>query len=83
MAKKMNTVEQQMRELTEKIIQDMGYSLVGVLYKKGELTLTIDKDGGVGVEDCAAVSRALDSLIEESHILRESYQLIVSSPGIS
>ncbi len=42
----------------------------------------IDKDGGVGIDDCEAVSRALDPLLDREDFIPDPYTLEVSSPGL-
>jgi len=63
----------------------MGYELVdvAVLRGGGRLTLrfSIDKEGGVTIEDCAAADRAVSHLLETEDRL-ERYVVEVSSPGI-
>ena len=46
------------------------------------LLLYIDKEGGVTVEDCEAVSRALDPRLDEEDFIPDAYTLYVSSPGL-
>ena len=60
----------------------MGYELVDVQASNGGrlLRLFIDKPGGVGLEDCAAVSRQLSRVFEVEGIDYE--RLEVSSPGL-
>ena len=61
----------------------MGYELVE-LQQSGQggrlLRLFIDKAGGIGVEDCAAVSRQLTRVLEVEGVDYE--RLEVSSPGL-
>ena len=47
------------------------------------LRIFIDKEGGVTVEDCAAVSRQISLLIDAEDIIDEKYTLEVSSPGLT
>lgn len=60
----------------------MGYELVDVQASNGGrlLRLFIDKPGGVGVEDCAALSRQLSRVLEVEGVSYE--RLEVSSPGL-
>lgn len=60
----------------------MGYELVEVQASNGGrlLRLFIDKPGGVGLQDCAAVSRQLSRVFEVEGIDYE--RLEVSSPGL-
>lgn len=46
------------------------------------LRLTIDRPGGVGIEDCERVSRAVDPILDEADPIETSYRLEVTSPGI-
>ena len=60
----------------------MGYELVDlqVSNRGGLLRLFIDKPGGIGLEDCAAVSRQLIRVLEVEGI--DYDRLEVSSPGL-
>ena len=42
----------------------------------------IDKPGGIGVNDCEAVSRRLSDILDEKDYIEDSYILEVSSPGL-
>ena len=42
----------------------------------------IDKEGGVDIDDCVAVSRALSDKLDEEDFIEEAYTLEVSSPGL-
>ena len=46
------------------------------------LRLTIDKTGGVGIDDCERFHRAIDPLLDETDPIETSYRLEVSSPGL-
>lgn len=46
------------------------------------LRIFIDKEGGVNIEDCENVSRALDKILDKDDFIKQSYYLEVSSPGI-
>ena len=47
-----------------------------------QLIVTIDKEGGVGINDCEAMSRALDPILDEKDYIPDVYTLIVTSPGL-
>lgn len=47
------------------------------------LRIFIDKDGGVGIEDCEKMSRAINDPLDELDPIQDSYCLEVSSPGIN
>jgi len=46
------------------------------------LRITIDKEGGVGIDDCVSMNDALDAPLEEADPIEQSYNLQVQSPGI-
>lgn len=49
--------------------------------KKSKLTLLLDTDSGIRLEECEKVSRALGNYLDEKEIFDFSYELEVSSPG--
>lgn len=69
-------------ELIAPVVTGMGYELVDlqVSNRGGLLRLFIDKPGGIGLEDCAAVSRQLARVLEVEGV--EYDRLEVSSPGL-
>ncbi len=46
------------------------------------LRLYIDKDGGVDITDCEAISRAVDPVLDEKDPIAESYHFEVCSAGL-
>ena len=46
------------------------------------LRLYIDKDGGVDISDCEAISRAVDPILDEKDPIAESYHFEVCSAGL-
>jgi len=71
-----------LENVVQPVVTGMGYELVDVQASNGGrlLRLFIDKPGGVGLEDCAAVSRQLSRVFEVEGIDYE--RLEVSSPGL-
>lgn len=67
-------------------VADCGVELWDVQYiKEGPdrvLRITIDRDGGVNIDDCERVHRAVDPIIESLDPIAEQYCLEVSSPGL-
>lgn len=86
MAKGGKPVEELVEEVARPFVEERGLELVGIeLVKEGAnryLRVYIDKEGGVSFDDCEAVSRAVDSRLDE--ILRDPpYEYFeVSSPGL-
>ena len=73
-------------DLVEPILEEMGFELVDVGYLSNHgrwvLRLTIDKEGGVTLDDCARVSGELGDLIDVKDFIHHSYVLEISSPGV-
>lgn len=82
-----NNIAQTVRENLEPLIEKMGYDLVDVEFSKksngDNLTVFIDKVGGVTLDDCVAVHEAIDEPLDELDPTHgASYTLNVSSPGL-
>ena len=67
-------------------IEAMGFELCDVEYQKeyGDWVLTfyIDKPGGVTIDECETVSRAIEPILDEKDPIESEYVLSVSSLGI-
>ena len=78
--------EQKTEKLLEPILEANHFELIDVEYvKEGGswyLRAYIDKPGGITVDDCEIVNRALGDLLDEHDFIEESYILEVSSPGL-
>ena len=74
------------RQFSEPVVRAQGCTLWDVEYVReaGEwfLRLYIDKDGGVNINDCEAVSRAVDPVLDEKDPIPESYHFEVCSAGL-
>lgn len=85
MAKKENTA-QIVTALLSPIINNSQVELVDVEFvKEGStwyLRIYIDKEGGVTIDDCEAISRLAESCLEEKDPISQAYILEVSSPGL-
>lgn len=79
-------ITQIVQELAEPVVQAQGCSLWDVEYvREGSdyiLRVIIDKEGGVDVSDCEAVSRALDPILDEKDPIQGSYHFEVCSAGL-
>lgn len=78
--------EQKAEALITPILNSMGFELVDVEFVKeaGEWYLRsyIDKEGGITINDCEAVSRLFSEKLDEEDFIEESYIMEVSSPGL-
>lgn len=83
MAKAETVLETEAASICEKngvYIYDSEYKKEGGGYV---LRLYIDKEGGVGIEDCANVSRELSPILDEKlDFIKDPYVFEVSSPGL-
>ena len=70
----------------EPVVQQHGSTLWDVEYvREGSdyfLRLYIDKEGGVDISDCEAISRAVDPILDEKDPISESYHFEVCSAGL-
>ena len=68
-------------------LAEMGYELIEVEFgqhgSKDILRLFIDREGGVTIDDCAAASRVVSALLDQSDFIDSRYTLEVSSPGVA
>jgi len=85
----MADVKTRAEESVKNVIESLGYELVEVTYKKeyGTPTLTffidVDREGGIDLNDCEKVSRAIDPVLDEADVTDGvAYNLNVSSPGL-
>ena len=73
-------------QFAEPVVKELGCSLWDVEYvREGAdwfLRLYIDKDGGVDINDCEAVSRAVDPILDEEDPIPDSYHFEVCSAGL-
>ncbi len=84
----MSKICDSVQELIQPILDKMNIELVEVEFKKrgdndGSLTVYIDKEGGVSLDDCEAVHNAIDVPLDELDPTGgKPYTLNVSSPGL-
>ena len=71
--------------LAQPVVEEEGCSLWDVEYVKEAgsyyLRVYIDKPGGVSINDCEAISRRLDKLLDEADPIPDSYIFEVGSAG--
>ncbi|OQB25319.1 MAG: Ribosome maturation factor RimP [Firmicutes bacterium ADurb.Bin182] len=81
----MKTVDK-VNELVQEPIAQMGYELVETEFKKEQdrwvLTFYIDSSGGITLDDCERVSRAVEAILDKADPIEQSYYLSVSSLGL-
>jgi len=78
-------LEDKIHQIAEEQLMYPTLFVVSVQLKKGskdKLEILIDGDHGVGIDDCANISRRIGQVLEEGDVLENAYQLEVSSPGV-
>jgi len=79
-------IENKVKELAEEKIAELqrpDLFIVDVKYHaNGKLVVLLDGDKGIGIADCAAVSRYVGFKLEEENVIETPYNLEVSSPGL-
>ena len=82
----MKKVTELVRELAEGVVEENGCTLWDVEYVReaGQwyLRLYIDKEGGVDILDCEAISRRVSDLLDEADPIESSYIFEVASAGL-
>ncbi|MEE1313940.1 MAG: ribosome maturation factor RimP [Lachnospiraceae bacterium] len=85
MAKRAN-IESRVESMVMPIIEEGKFELVDVEYvKEGAnyyLRIYADKEGGINIDDCVTISRALEAKLDEDDFISDAYILEVSSPGL-
>lgn len=85
----MSTIERQRSELIDRLtplvaeagfdVDDIAVTRVG---RRILVRVTIDADGGIGVDDIARISRILDEALDAADPFADPFVLEVSSPGV-
>jgi len=80
-----NIIER-VEEFISPLLTDMGIELVEIQFRREGhgwvLRLFIDRQGGVTLENCTAVSREVSRYLEVEDPIEQAYHLEVSSPGL-
>ncbi|MET4127305.1 ribosome maturation factor RimP [Roseovarius sp. MBR-6] len=79
-------IDRRLAEIITPVIEDMGFELVRVRLMGGKthlLQIMADRpEGGIEVDDCAALSTAISAVLDVEDPILDAYTLEVSSPGI-
>ena len=83
----MAQIAEKVASLVKEAVENEGVSLWDVRFlKEGAeyyLRIFIDKPGGVSIDDCTKVSRAIDPIIDKADPTDKSYYLEVCSAGLT
>lgn len=84
---KIDALVNQIYEMVKPIADELNYEIYHIEYVKenGEyyLRIYIEKDGGITLSDCEALSRRVSDLMDEQDPIKDAYFLEVSSPGLN
>lgn len=84
---KRSEIEARTEELVLPILDSGGYRLWSTEYvKEGSdyyLRVYADKEGGITIDDCVSISRALEEKLDKEDFIGDAYILEVSSPGLT
>ncbi len=73
-------------DLLEPVVEDHGLELAELQFRREApgwvLRLVLDSEQGVGIDDCARVSREVSHLLEVEDPIEQAFHLEVSSPGL-
>lgn len=78
-------LNQKIRELAEAGLSNPAHFVVDVTvskYRPQKVTIFVDGDKGISIEDCAELSRYLGDKLDEENVMADAYTLEVSTPGI-
>ena len=79
-------ITDQVTEFAKPVVESFNCRLWDVEYvREGSeryLRIYIDKDGGVDIDDCEKIHRAMDPILDEKDPIAESYHFEVSSAGL-
>lgn len=78
--------KKEIRSLFEGEVEKMGFDLVDMTIalsqKNSDIRLFVDREGGITIDECRKVSRAISDLIFSNDLFPKDYTLQVSSPGV-
>ena len=82
----MNQIAEKLKNLLTVPIKSEGYELLEVEYNKlgsnQTVQLIIDSINGIGIDDCVAVNRIAQEVLDNENLISDSYTIEVSSPGL-
>ena len=80
------SIDRRLAEVITPVIEDLGFELVRVRLMSGKsktLQVMAERpEGGIEVDDCAAISTAISATLDVEDPISDAYTLEVSSPGI-
>ncbi|MDY0082188.1 MAG: hypothetical protein RBR74_03290 [Ignavibacteriaceae bacterium] len=82
----MDKIKENIIKISNDLAEKLGYFLIDVVFRgdnrKRIIEVFVDAEKNVSADDLAEMSRKLNEIIESENLLKESYRLEVSSPGV-
>ncbi len=82
----MNIFDEKIKVITNSIVEKNGFFLIDFVLRGNEknrvIEIFIDGERNISAEDCANISREINTEIETQNLIESNYRLDVSSPGI-
>jgi ribosome maturation factor RimP len=79
-------ITKRIRQLAEEQLTDPAHFVVDVVLSlrrnPKKITVILDGDNGISVEDCAELNRTLSVALDKEDLMEDSYLLEVTSPGL-
>ena len=79
-------IEKRVKQLVEEKIAEIErpdlFLVEAKMHSNGKLIILVDGDNGIGIAECAQISRYVGFKLEEENTIETAYNLEVSSPGI-
>lgn len=76
----------EIRKIAEAQLKDKSHFIVDVIASfkgnPGKLLVTVDGDKGIGIDECAELSRDLSKVLDETNLIPQAFNLEVSTPGL-
>jgi ribosome maturation factor RimP len=81
----MSKITEKVAALAKPVVEEEGCTLWDVEYVREAgtwyLRVFVDKEGGLGIDDCERISRRLDPMLDEADPIPDSYVFEVGSAG--
>jgi ribosome maturation factor RimP len=82
----MNIFDEKIKVITNSIVEKNGFFLIDFVLRGNEknrvIEIFVDGERNISAEDCAIISREINTAIETQNLIESNYRLDVSSPGI-
>ncbi len=82
----MDIIKENISKISEEIAQKFGFFIVEIIFRgdqrKRIIEVFVDGEKNISADDLAQISREINSVIEGQNLIKESYRLDVSTPGV-